>query len=149
MTSVGHAPLQGVLWVIDNNPADLEIISIVCEMIDFRGRLVTFDGGAQALERLAEMWTRLEDRPDVILLDINMPRLSGMAVLRAIRGDSRWASLPVVMFSTSYNEEPIARDAGATDYVVKPTLLSDTAAAIRRVIARHCKPGSLESDAHV
>lgn len=135
----GHA----VLWMVDNNPADLEIVGIVCEMIGFRGRFVPFSDGAQAIAHLATIWERSDERPDVILLDINMPRLSGMAVLRAIRGDARWAELPLVMFSTSSNEERVARESGATGYVVKPALIPDTAAAIRGVIARWCKAGSL------
>ena len=137
---------QAVLWMIDDNQADLEIVSIVCEMIGFRGRCVTFASGTLGIEHLQEIWERPDERPDVILLDINMPRLSGLAVLRILREDPRWRELPVVMFSTSRNEEPTARDAGASDYVVKPALLPETTAAIRGVIARYCKPGSLGQD---
>lgn len=130
---------DAVLWMVDDNQADLEIGGIVCETIGFPGRFVPFTTGREALERLAVVWEQEEERPDVILLDVNMPRMSGLAVLRTIRQDSRWATLPVVIFSTSSNEEPVARRDGATDYVIKPDLLTDTISAIGGVIARFCK----------
>lgn len=130
---------DAVLWMIDDNPADIEIGGIVCESIGFPGRFVPFTSGQEALERLAVAWESELERPDVILLDVNMPKMSGLAVLRALRHDTRWATLPVVIFSTSANEEAIARRDGATDYVVKPDLLVGTMSAIRGVITRFCK----------
>ena len=133
---------DAVLWMIDDNVADLEIGEIVCETIGFSGRIVTFTNGPEALSRLADVWAQEQERPDVIMLDVNMPRMSGLAVLRALRQDLRWTTLPVVMFSTSANEEMFARRDGATDYVVKPSLLDDTMSAFRGVIDRFCKTGS-------
>lgn len=139
-TSERAVSADAVLWMVDDNPADLEIGGIVCETIGFPGHFVPFTNGQEALERLARLWADESQRPDVILLDVNMPRISGLAVLRALRQDQRWATLPVVMFSTSANEEPVARRDGATDYLIKPDLLVDTMSAIRGVIARYCKP---------
>ncbi|HEX3132302.1 MAG TPA: response regulator [Planctomycetota bacterium] len=130
---------DAVLWMVDDNPADLEIGGIVCETIGFPGHFVPFATGQEMLETLAKIWTHERQRPDVILLDVNMPRMSGLAVLRALRQDQRWAALPIVMFTTSANEEQVARRDGATDYVIKPDLLMETMSAIRGVIARYCK----------
>lgn len=136
---------DSVLWMVDDNPADLEISTIVCEMMHFPGRFVPFSDGVVALARLAEVWDG-RDRPDAILLDVNMPRLSGLAVLRAIRKEPRWRELPVVMFSTSVNEAAVARRDGATDYLLKPDILAGTLRAIRSVVERFCRrdpdPGS-------
>lgn len=130
---------DAVLWMVDDNPADLEIIAIVCEKLRFPGRFVAFPNGQDALTNLEGCWEKPDERPDVILLDVNMPRLSGLAVLRALRHDPRWMHLPVVMFSTSGNEREVAQRDGATDYLIKPGLLADTVATIREVIARFCK----------
>lgn len=140
-SSVGDSMVspEAVLWMIDDNPADIEIGGIVCETINFPGHFVAFTNGQEALERLAAVWENRLERPDVILLDVNMPKMSGLAVLRALRQDPRWAALPVVIFSTSSNEEAVARRDGATDYVVKPDFLVGTMSAIRGVIRRFCR----------
>lgn len=137
---------DAVLWMVDDNPADLEITELVCDKIGFPGRFVAFMNGQSALTALPEVWADPRARPDVILLDVNMPGLSGLSVLRLLRNDPRWSRLPVVMFSTSDNEEPIARRDGATDYLRKPNLLADTVIAIRGVIERHCKKRSEQVD---
>ena len=129
---------DAVLWMVDDNPADLEITQLVCEKLGFPGNFVPFTSGQSALSALPTAWDTPRERPDVILLDVNMPRLSGLAVLRLLRNDPRWSSLPVVMFSTSGNEEPTARRDGATDYLLKPNLLADTVIVIRGVIERYC-----------
>jgi CheY-like chemotaxis protein len=62
--------------------------------------------------------------PDLVLLDVSMPGVDGLQVLRAIRADARTARLPVVVF-TAYDDEGMRRaaaDAGATDYWVKAGL---------------------------
>lgn len=139
---------EAVLWMVDDNPADLEITAIVCEQIAFPGRFIAFADGLAVMEKLDQVWTFPAERPDVILLDLNMPRVSGMAVLRMIRRDARWSSLPVVMFSTSQSQQEMdtVRKEGATDYVLKPSLLADTVTTIRGVIERYCKPRGVEID---
>ena len=135
--------------MVDDNPADLEIASIVREkMTDFTGRFVPFTSGPEALSHLAAVWAQEEERPDVIMLDVNMPRMSGLAVLRTLRQDPLWVTLPVVMFSTSANEEMFARRDGAMDYVVKPFFLEDTMSVFRGVIDRFCKGRSPLTDTH-
>jgi PAS domain S-box-containing protein len=64
----------------------------------------------------------LEHRPDLILLDVHMPDLSGYEVLALLRGDERTASIPVVMLSADASHEQVQRfrDAGARDYLTKP-----------------------------
>ncbi len=79
--------------------------------------LVHANDGAQALERLAEHWD-----VDLVLLDINMPRLDGLEVLRRIKDDTRTAHLPVIMVSTHGKDVDTERAlrAGASGYVKKP-----------------------------
>ena len=62
-------------------------------------------------------------RPDLILLDLKMPRKDGHQALREIKGDPRLRRIPVVVLTTSKAEEDVARayDSGANSFVVKPT----------------------------
>jgi CheY-like chemotaxis protein len=64
----------------------------------------------------------LEHGPDLILLDVHMPDLSGYEVLELLRDDARTASIPVVMLSADASHEQIQRfrDAGVRDYLTKP-----------------------------
>lgn len=130
---------DAVLWMVDDNPADLELVAIVCETIAFPGTFVPFRNGLHALARLDEVAGTPAWWPDVVLLDINMPQTSGLSVLRQIRSQSRWSTLPVVMFTSSANEEAVARREGATDYLLKPSALAGLVHVIRRVVEQRCK----------
>jgi PAS domain S-box-containing protein len=79
-------------------------------------RLITALAGSRGVE-LAQ-----QHRPDLILLDVHMPDLSGYDVIELLRGDIRTASIPVVMLSADASHEQIQRfrDAGARDYLTKP-----------------------------
>lgn len=90
-----------------------------------------FEDGQALLDGLAD---RL---PDLVVLDIRMPRMGGMEALRAIRRDPRFAGLPVTMFSTAKIEHELAECAalGVRAYVQKPTAFADFTAAVQRVLA--------------
>lgn len=82
--------------------------------------------------RALEAWS--DARPALILLDINLPRLGGLEVLEKLRADSRWASTPVVIFSTSrlQADRERAYRAGANSYVAKPASFGE----FREVLVR-------------
>jgi PAS domain S-box-containing protein len=108
------APSATVLYVEDN----IGNVRLMERLLDHRPniRLVTTLQGSLAFE-LAE-----RHRPDLILLDVHMPDLSGFEVLRRLRGDERTASIPVVMLSADASHEQMQRfaEAGALDYLTKP-----------------------------
>jgi two-component system KDP operon response regulator KdpE len=85
--------------------------------------------GAEALERL-----RIE-RPDLILLDMNMPVLDGLQACREIRSDSE---IPIIMLTVRSAEKDKVRalDAGADDYVVKPFSIQELLARVRALLRR-------------
>lgn len=92
--------------------------------------------GAEALDYLFcrdKYANRQSGAPVVVLLDIKLPKLGGIEVLREIRGDSRFANLPVVML-TSSREEPDLRksyELGCNAYVVKPVDFSQFTEAMK------------------
>jgi two-component system response regulator len=94
-------------------------------LADVPGTEVTVEvagDGEQALERLARSRFGRDGRPQLVLLDLKMPRLDGLEVLRRIRADEATAPLPVVVLTSS--ERPEDREAavaaGATWFVCKP-----------------------------
>jgi two-component system chemotaxis response regulator CheY len=73
--------------------------------------------GVEALERL-----RIEPA-DLAIVDLNMPRLDGISLVRELRGSSAWSEIPVIMMTTERREEDVQRalDAGVNLYLVKPS----------------------------
>lgn len=73
--------------------------------------------------------------PDVVITDINMPRLDGFGLIAALRAEPRWRGLPILVLSTESSDEKKARarQAGATGWIVKPFDPEKLAAAVRRV----------------
>jgi CheY-like chemotaxis protein len=75
--------------------------------------------------------------PDLIFLDLNMPRLNGMQCLRALKKDSCFEHIPIVIYTTSKLKEDkkAAMQAGAAGFVTKPTSLTKLCEAISEVLA--------------
>lgn len=81
----------------------------------------------------------ITERPDIVMLDLGMPRLDGIAVLEAIRG---WAAVPVLVLSgrTDAADKVEALDAGADDYVTKPFQMDELLARLRALGRRAIPP---------
>jgi two-component system chemotaxis response regulator CheY len=85
-------------------------------------------------------WNCINSRPvDLVLLDWNMPRLSGLSLLQRIRASEAYAKLPVVMITAEANEEHVlaAVQAGVTNYIVKPFSPNTLAKKIRDALESH------------
>jgi diguanylate cyclase (GGDEF)-like protein len=96
-------------------------------------------------------WSLLEENsPDLVILDIDMPDLSGVDLCRTVRNDPRWAALPV-LFLTRYGDPKTIREvfaAGADDYVVKPVVGLDLMTKIENRLQRAARQQALaDSDA--
>ena len=115
-------PNQRVL-VVEDNPDDEALTRRAFRRNVVAAEVVVKADGPSALDWLREVCARPgETLPAFVLLDINLPIMSGHEVLRVIRADDRLRSLPVVMFSSS-NEEADLRASyveGASSYVRKP-----------------------------
>jgi len=75
-----------------------------------------------------------EDRPDLVICDILMPRLDGYGVLASLRSQPETAALPFIFLTASADKDDLARglQSGANDYVTKPFKIADLLAAVRR-----------------
>lgn len=82
-------------------------------------------------------YVRSEDnpRPDLILLDIKMPKMSGLEVLRELKSDSRYRSIPVVMLTSSANEEDVVQSygLGSNSYITKPVKYEEFVEKLRMI----------------
>jgi CheY-like chemotaxis protein len=105
------------VFLVDDDADDREIFASVMKSIYPSAVTSVAVDGLDALEKL-EQWSH---RPDVIFVDLNMPRMNGFDFLRHIREKDEWRRLPVIVYSTSSNPQDLARsrNAGATDYIVK------------------------------
>jgi two-component system, response regulator len=89
--------------------------------------------GEQALEKLRAWEGEL---PRLVLIDVNLPRLSGLEVLERIRADNRYRAIPLVVFSTSRLTQELARAymSGANSFVVKPPHFQDFREVLLKVL---------------
>lgn len=99
---------------IEDNPSNRKAVQHIFRMTDYR--LVEAASGEEGIE------LALQEIPDLILLDIQLPRLSGYDVARRLKADERTRHIPIVAV-TSYalsGDEGTAMEAGCEDYIAKP-----------------------------
>lgn len=113
------------ILLAEDSPADAEMAIDALRDANLANPIVHVEDGVEAMEYLLREG-RFADRPDeepaVLLLDIKMPRMDGLEVLRRIRSDANLRRIPVVILSSSREESDLARswDLGVNAYVVKP-----------------------------
>lgn len=90
----------------------------------------------EAIDGEKGVQTALDDPPDLILMDIQLPKMSGLEATRKLRADSRTAAVPIIVI-TSFalsGDDRKAKDAGATAYLAKPYSPRDLLAKIREIL---------------
>lgn len=116
--------------VVDDEP---EIIQMVTQILELRGHTVGLARDGQ--DALAQVAAR---PPDVVILDLNLPKLDGFEVCKRLKADPATAKIPVVMLTadfTSVGDASRGVDAGADEYVVKPFLPPVLLHNIERLLA--------------
>lgn len=124
------------ILLVEDNPSDAEMTIDALKKSNLANNLLHVSDGAAALDFIfAEgeyAGRQIENQPRVILLDLKMPKVSGLEVLERVRADERTKTIPVVML-TSSNEDPDIKKCyhlGANSYVVKPVEFDDFQKAI-------------------
>jgi len=114
------------ILLVEDNPTDAELAIRTLKRSNLANNLVWVKDGAEALDFL---FTRGEysDRngcapPRVVLLDLRLPKVDGMEVLRAIKGDARTRAIPVVVLTSSQEDRDVAESykLGVNSYISKP-----------------------------
>ena len=121
------------ILIVDDEPFNLDLLEQ--ELQEQGYDIERASDGAEALEKVP-LFT-----PDVVLLDYMMPRMNGLEVLRRLRADDKWKSLPVILLTAKAAQEDkvTGLDAGADDYVIKPF---DSFELLARVPGRYTAPAS-------
>ena len=117
MTSSAGWPIE--ILLVEDNPGDVRLTIEALRESKVRNNLRVARDGVEALEFLRNPDV---SRPDLILLDLNLPRKDGREVLAEIKADESLRSIPVVVLTTSEAEEDVLRsyDLHANAYVTKP-----------------------------
>jgi two-component system, response regulator len=113
------------ILLAEDNPEDTELTMEALAQHQLANRVVHVSDGVEVMDYLRRQgaWAdRAPGDPAVLLLDIKMPRMDGIEVLRAIRGDDAFKRLPVVIFTSSRQEQDliVSYELGVNAYVVKP-----------------------------
>jgi CheY-like chemotaxis protein len=123
-----------VILLVEDNSSDEKLTILAFKRCGIANDIVVARDGAAALELLfAEGAHALRQLPTVVLLDLKLPKVDGLEVLRRLRADERTRCLPVVVLTSSKEEEDIGRSYsfGANAYVRKPVDFAEFAAAAK------------------
>jgi chemotaxis family two-component system response regulator Rcp1 len=122
--------------LVDDNPGDTDLIAEVLSQNHYPSNVHSVADGAEAmafLHRVGNYAGALP--PHLLMLDLNMPRKGGFAVLAEVKADPSLRKTPIVIFSASWAHGDIARsyDLGANNYVTKPVDLKRFVAAVAAI----------------
>ncbi len=111
------------ILLVEDNPVDVEIAIRALEKGHVKNALTVARDGQEALDILRDG----RSLPGIILLDLNLPKMSGIDVLQAIKGDPRLRRIPVIVLTTSSREEDVIRtyDLGVNTFITKPVQFED------------------------
>ena len=124
------------ILLVDDNPADCDLVCDVLAQGKHPAHVSTAADGEEAMAFLQHQGKFTgAAAPDLVMLDLNLPRKDGRTVLAEVRASAALRKLPVVIFTTSQARPDIERsyELGANCYVTKPGNLQDFVAAIRSI----------------
>lgn len=124
-----------VILLVEDNPNDIELTRHALSRHNIANELVVAEDGVEALEYLFGKEGEERKPPAVVLLDLKLPRVDGLEVLREIRGNERTRYLPVVILTSSNEERDIidGYSLGANSYIRKPVDFSQFSEAVRHL----------------
>ena len=112
------------ILLVEDNPNDVELTLHAFRSTKIANKVHIARDGEEALEMIfgSDGWADHPERPAIVLLDLKLPKVDGLEVLRRLKADPRTQAMPVVVLTTSREEPDIAAayDLGANSYIVKP-----------------------------
>jgi chemotaxis family two-component system response regulator Rcp1 len=126
------------ILVVEDNPADAFLLKETFQILSSPYHLDWVKDGSDALDLLYRRGSYANtSRPSLVLMDLNMPGVNGLEVLRAIKSDPDLSMVPVIMFSASAWPEEVRQSYGnyANGYVQKPTTLEQSVRLVRAIEA--------------
>ena len=129
-----NGPIE--ILLVEDNPGDVRLTKEALKEGKVYSNLHTVKDGVEAMEFLRKQGKYKDvPRPDIILLDLNLPRKDGREVLAEVKNDSTLRSIPVVVLTTSKAEEDVLRtyDLHANCYVTKPVDLEKFMVVVKTI----------------
>jgi CheY-like chemotaxis protein len=127
--------LYSHLFIIDDDIEDQEIF---IEAVKEVSETIQCSSSTSGEEALAHLGREPKKRPDLIFLDLNMPKLNGKQVLREIKNIPGLKGIPVIMYSTSFAPRDIEeiQQIGAAHHLLKPSRFNDLCAALNNILRK-------------
>jgi len=119
------------IWIVDDDEEMSRAVSLMLKLLDYE--VTSFYNARSAAQALLA-----GRRPDMMLLDINMPEVSGLDLLEFLRRRKEWKTLPIFMLSTEAADVTVDRalQLGANGYITKPVTLEELERVIRQVFEK-------------
>jgi CheY-like chemotaxis protein len=144
----------GRILLVEDDPRDVELTLTALDDYKLANEVVVARDGQQALDYLrcqGEYKTRINENPAVLLLDLKLPKVDGLEVLKEIRTDERLKFIPVVVLTSSQEEKDMIRSytLGVNAYVVKPVDFHEFINAVKELgvfwaLINEPPPGSMK-----
>ena len=146
------AELKRIL-LAEDNPKDVELTLTALDEHNLANEVVVVNDGAEALDylyRRGKFSMRADNDPAVVLLDLKMPKVDGLEVLRTIKNDSNLKTIPLVILTSSREEKDLVESykLGVNAYVVKPVNFQQFIEAVKELgafwaVVNEPPPGSV------
>jgi CheY-like chemotaxis protein len=145
--------MLGRILMVEDDPKDVELTLTALEEYNLANEVVVTRDGEEALDYLysrGKFTNRPSDNPAVILLDLKLPKVDGLEVLRQVKTDEKLKIIPVVVLTSSHEEKDMVASykLGVNAYVVKPVDFHEFVNAIRELgvfwaVINQAPPGSV------
>jgi two-component system, response regulator len=127
------------ILLVEDNPNDVELTLRALQKQNLAGKVFVVKDGAEALDFIfaTGVYTlrKVDNHPKVVLLDLKLPKIDGIEVLRKIKSDPRTKDMPVVMLTSSQEERDVAEtyNLGVNSYIVKPVDFNNFVHAVSEI----------------
>ena len=146
----------GRILMVEDDPKDVELSLMALEEYNLANEVIVLGDGAEALDYLycrGNFSARTSENPAVLLLDLKLPKVDGLEVLRAIKSDDKLKMIPVVVLTSSHEEKDMVASyrLGVNAYVVKPVDFHEFVNAIKELgvfwaVINEPPPGSIKKN---
>jgi len=147
-----NIPLKRIL-LVDDSPRDTELTIDALTQHNLANEVVALRDGVEALDylyRRGQFADRIAGQPAVVLLDLKMPKVDGIEVMRQIKNDPQLKMIPVVVLTSSREEQDLVKSyqLGVNAYIVKPVQFQEFVEAVKLVgafwaVVNEAPPGSV------
>ena len=144
----------GRILLVEDDPKDVELTLTALDEYNLANEVVVAGDGEQALDFLycrGNFMRRARENPAVLLLDLKLPKIDGLEVLKQIKGDEHLKTIPVVVLTSSHEEKDMVASyaLGVNAYVVKPVDFHEFVNAIKELgvfwaVINEAPPGSIK-----